>query len=255
MVPPMPPDASPSPIARAGLSTTAMVLAAGLGTRLRPITLTTPKPLVPVGGKAMLDHVLDRMTAVGVSSVVVNVHHLSDLIVAHMAGRDAPAHVISDERARILDSGGGTKKALAHFGGLPFLLANSDTLWLEGANDNVARLLATWDPARMDVLLLLAARERSVGFDGRGDFAIDADGRLTRRGERPEVPYAYAGFAIFRSEDFAQTPDEPFSLNLLFDRAAARHRLFGCVLDGVWMHVGDPASLAAAEARYAAGLP
>jgi N-acetyl-alpha-D-muramate 1-phosphate uridylyltransferase len=242
-----------SPIVRAGLSTTAMVLAAGLGTRLRPITLTTPK-LVPVGGKAMLDHVLDRMAAVGVERAVVNVHHLADQIEAHLAARASPRHVISDERARILDSGGGAKKALPYFDGKSFLLANSDTVWLDRADDNIARMLATWDENRMDVLLLLAERARSVGFEGRGDFSLDAEGRLARRGQRAEVPYAYAGFAIFRSVDFADTPDEPFSLNLLFDRAAARGRLFGMVLDGVWMHVGDPASLVAAEARHAAGL-
>lgn len=243
-----------STVRDAGLSTTAMVLAAGLGTRLRPITLTTPKPLVPVGGKAMLDHVLDHMTAAGVERVIVNVHHLADQIEAHMARRPWPAHVISDERARILDSGGGAKKALTYFGGKAFLLANSDTLWLEGSASNARRLVASWDATRMDVLLLLADRASSVGFDGRGDFAMDDAGRLTRRGQRDEVPWAYAGFAIFRSVDFADTPDEPFSLNLLFDRAASRGRLFGLPLEGIWMHVGDPASLAAAEERYAQGI-
>jgi MurNAc alpha-1-phosphate uridylyltransferase len=243
-----------STVRDAGLSTTAMVLAAGLGTRLRPMTLTIPKPLVPVGGKAMLDHVLDHMHAAGVERVIVNVHHLPDQIEAHMARRPSPAHVISDERARILDSGGGVKKALRYFDGKSFLLANSDTVWLESSGSNVRCLVATWDPARMDVLLLLADRASSVGFDGRGDFSKDDAGRLTRRGQRDEVPWAYAGFAIFRPDDFADTPDEPFSVNLLFDRAASRGRLFGLPLQGIWMHVGDPASLAAAEARYAQGI-
>lgn len=235
-----------------GLSDTAMVLAAGLGTRMRPITVHTPKPLIEVAGRAMLDQVLDRIAEAGIGRVVVNVHHLADLIEAHLARRKHPEAIISDERGALLDSGGGVKKALDHFDGKPFLLANSDTIWLDGARSNVVRLIEHWNAAEMDILLLLAATSSSVGFDGRGDFLFHTDGRLTRRGEREIVPFAYAGFAILKPDLFADTPDGPFSLNLLFDRAIERGRLYGMRLDGIWMHVGTPEAIREAEACVAA---
>ncbi|GGK33033.1 nucleotidyltransferase family protein [Salinarimonas ramus] len=232
--------------------TTAMVLAAGYGRRMRPLTTTTPKPLVRLGGKAMLDHALDRLAAAGVEKAVVNVHYLADLIEAHCARRSGPpALVISDERERLLDTGGGVKAALAHLGPGPFLLHNTDSVWIEGPRSNVARLVAHFDPARMDIALLLAATATSVGFDGPGDFEMDATGRLARRRERGVAPFAYAGVAILSPALFADTPEGPFSLNLLFDRAEREGRLHGLRLDGTWLHVGDPQAHREAEMRLA----
>lgn len=230
-----------------GLSPTAMVLAAGLGTRMRPLTVHTPKPLIEVGGKALLDHVLDRLEAGGAASAVVNIHYLPDLVKAHLARRRTPQIILSDERDRLLDSGGGVRKALPHFAGKAFMLANSDTMWIEGARDNVQRMLAQWDPDRMDGLLLMAAMATSIGFDGPGDFALDALGRLRRRSERQIVPFAYAGFAILKSNLFDGISDSVFSLNRIFDKALARERLYGLRLDGIWMHVGTPEAVGAAE--------
>lgn len=230
-----------------GLSPTAMVLAAGLGTRMRPITAHTPKPLIEVNGRAMIDHVLDRLETGGAERAVVNVHYLPDLVEAHLRRRHRPTIIISDERDELLDSGGGVSKALSHFAGKPFMIANSDTLWIEGARDNVGRMLAQWDADTMDAMLLLAAMATSIGFSGAGDFSMDADGRLKRRAERQVVPFAYAGFAILKPELFDNTPDTPFSLNRIFDKALARERLFGLRLDGIWMHVGTPDAIREAE--------
>ncbi len=234
-------------LADRGLSTTALVLAAGLGTRMRPITDTIPKPLVPVGGRTMLDFVIDRFADVGVRRVVVNVHHLADVMEAHLRHRTHPAVIVSDERAGLLDSGGGAKKMLPHVDAPAFLLANADTIWIEGARPNMVRLIERFDAARMDILLLLAAASASIGFEGRGDFAFEPDGRLRRRGEREVVPFAYAGVAIFRTALFDNAPEGPFSLNRLFDRAASEGRLYGERMDGVWMHVGTPRALEDAE--------
>jgi MurNAc alpha-1-phosphate uridylyltransferase len=230
-----------------GLSSTAMVLAAGLGARMRPLTLTRPKPLVAVAGRPLIDHVLDRLCEAGVARAAVNVHWLADQIEAHLARRRRPEIVISDERAGLLDSGGGARKVLDLLGPRPFLLANSDTLWIDGARSNVRRLVEHWDPARMDALLLLAATATSIGFDGRGDFTCAADGRLARRAERQIAPFAYAGFAILKPEQFEGMPEGAFSLNRVFDRALAADRLHGVRLDGVWMHVGTPEALREAE--------
>lgn len=230
----------------------AMVLAAGLGKRMRPITATTPKPLVEVGGRAMLDHALDRLLEAGIERAVVNVHYLPDLIEAHLARRERPAIAISDERDRLLETGGGCKRALPLLGDGPFLLMNSDSLWIEGPQSNVARLVAAWDPARMDILLLLASAATSVGYDGAGDFAMDPAGVLERRGERRQAPFVYAGVAILKPALFADTPDGAWSLNLLFDRAIAAGRLHGLRLDGQWLHVGTPDAIAVANARIEA---
>ena len=228
-----------------------MVLAAGLGTRMRPITDTIPKPLVEVGGQSLIDVALDRLAEAGVERVVVNVHHLADKIEAHVARRTAPRIVISDERERLLETGGGLKKALGVLGSEPFLTFNSDSLWIEGPHPNLQRLIRAWDPARMDILMLLAATATSIGYEGRGDFAMDAEGRLRRRQEREITPFAYAGVAILKPELLADTPDGPFSANLLYDRAIAAGRLYGLRLDGQWLHVGDPQSLATAAQRVA----
>lgn len=231
---------------------TAMVLSAGYGRRMRPLTTTTPKPLIRVGGKALIDHALDRLAAAGVEKAVVNVHYLADLVEAHCARRErAPAIVVSDERERLLDTGGGAKAALAHLGPGPFLVHNTDSVWLEGPASQIGRLVDFYDPALMDVALLLAPTATSIGFDGPGDFEMDAQGRLARRGERRVAPFAYAGVAVVSPELFADTPEGPFSLNLIFDRATRAGRLFGLRLDGVWLHVGDPQAHREAEARIA----
>ncbi|RXT51299.1 mannose-1-phosphate guanylyltransferase [Bosea sp. Tri-44] len=235
-----------SPIRRA------MVLAAGLGKRMRPITDTLPKPLVAIGGKTMLDHALDRLAEAGIADAVVNVHYLAEQVEARVAGRTQPRIVISDERARLLETGGGVKKALPLLGAEPFFHINSDSLWSERGASNVAAMAAAWDAGRMDMLLLLAERESSVGFDGAGDFFRDAAGRLTRRGKAAAAPHVYAGVAIIKPELFADTPEGPFSLNLLFDRCIAKGTLFGHPLDGRWLHVGTPEAIPLAEQAYAA---
>jgi len=225
----------------------AMVLAAGLGTRMRPLTDTTPKPLVKVGGKALIDYALDRLAAAGVETAVVNVHHFADQIERHLAARQAPRIVVSDERAALLDTGGGVVKALPELGGAPFFHVNADTLWIDGVKPNLESLAAGFDPGAMDALLLLASTTTSVGYSGCGDFAMAADGRLSRRGEREVVPFVYAGVAVLSPAMFTGAPAGAFSLNRLFDRAAENGRLFGVRLDGVWMHVGTPEAIAAAE--------
>lgn len=229
---------------------TAMVLAAGLGQRMRPITDTCPKPLVRIGGRAMLDHALDRLREAGIGRAVVNVHHLADRIERHLAPVKAPAVAISDERDALLETGGGVKRALPLLGET-FLAMNSDSLWTERGESNIRRMLAAWRPGEMDCLLLLAARD-SLGYDGRGDFHRDEAGRLARRAPGETAPFVYAGVGIFKRESFADTPEGAFSLNLIFDRAIAVGRLFGLVLDGEWLHVGTPEAIPAAEARLAA---
>lgn len=226
----------------------AMVLAAGLGTRMRPLTDTRPKPLVQVAGKALLDHVLDRLADAGVETAVVNVHHMADQIEQHLKGRTRPRIEISDERGELLDTGGGVVKALPKLGHAPFFHMNSDTIWIEGVTPNLPRLAAGFDPARMDILLLLASTTASIGYDGRGDFAMAPDGRLSRRAERQVAPFIYAGAAMLAPAQFANAPKGKFSLNTMFDRAIEAGRLYGLRLEGTWMHVGTPAAIKAAEA-------
>lgn len=234
---------------------TAMVLAAGLGTRMRPLTNDRPKALVEVGGRALIDHVLDRLEQAGVQTAVVNVHWFADRLEAHLANRAAPRIAISDERAELLETGGGLKKARPLLGDDPVFVANIDSVWIGrtskpgGALAELARL---WDPARMDAALLLARREGSIGFEGDGDFFLAEDGRLTFRGDAPSAPFAYMGVHITRPGYADSGPEGPFSLSPLWRRSAAEGRLFGCVLDGDWMHVGDPQARDEAEARLAA---
>jgi len=230
----------------------AIVLAAGLGTRMRPYNGQIPKPLVAIGGKSLIDYALDRLAEAGVERAVVNVHHLADAVEQHVTKRAHPQIVISDERAELLGTGGGVAKALPQLGNAPFFLINSDTVWLDGVKPNVARLAAAFDPAIMDALLLLAPTADSIGYAGRGDFAMLPDGRLRRRGEREVVPFVYAGAAILAPALFAGAPAGAFPLTLLFDRAGAKGRLFGLRLEGLWMHVGTPEAVAAAEAALAA---
>lgn len=231
---------------------TGMVLAAGLGTRMRPITDTLPKPLVRVAGRSMLDHALDRLAEAGITRAVVNMHHLADQIATHLAARTgAPAITLSDERDALLETGGGIRRALPLLGEAPFLAINADTLWIEGPRSNLRRLIEAYDPASMDMLLLLAPADTAFGYDGRGDFMMDETGRLTRRGAQPRAPFVYAGAGIFHAGLFAETPEGAFSLNLLFDRAIANGRLHGLCLDGNWLHVGTPDAIAEAEAQIA----
>lgn len=226
----------------------AMVLAAGLGTRMRPLTETLPKPLVEVNGRPLIDHVLDRLAQLQVEEAVVNLHHHADLLEAHLKAYSGPPRVVlSDERDALLETGGGVRRALGHFGDAPFFAINSDTIWIEGMRPNLARMESVFDPERMDVLLLLASTALSIGYDGPGDFLMDAEGRLTRRPERVMAPFVYAGAAILKPGLFADTPEWAFSLNRIFDRAREADRLFGIRLEGTWMHVGTPDAIAAAE--------
>ncbi len=215
---------------------------------MRPITDTMPKPMVPVAGKPMLDHMLDKLADAGVEQAVVNVHYLPDQIERHLATRRRPRIVISDERAQLLNTGGGVVKALAHFGDAPFFHVNADTIWIDGKTPNMNRLGSRFDPAAMDALLLLAPIEGSIGYAGRGDFSLEIDGRLQRRGERPAVPYVYAGAAILTPALFQDAPPGAFSLTRLFDKAGAAGRLYGLPLEGLWMHVGTPDAIGLAEA-------
>lgn len=225
----------------------AMVLAAGLGTRMHPLTARMPKPMVPVEGRPLLDHVLDRLAAAGVETAVVNIHHFADQIASHVQDRGRPRIVLSDEREQILGTGGGVAKALPHLGEHPFFHVNSDTIWIEGPRPNLDRLAAAFDPARMDALLLLAPTATSIGYDGRGDYGMAADGVLSRRSERDVAPFVYAGAAILSPAMFADAPAGAFALTKLFDRAEAAGRLHGLRLEGAWMHVGTPDAIAAAE--------
>src|SRR6185312_3901258 len=225
----------------------AIVLAAGLGTRMRPYNGHIPKPLVEIGGKSLIDYSLDRLADAGVESVVVNVHHLADILERHLAPRQRPHIVISDERGELLGTGGGVAKALPQLGDAPFFHVNSDTIWIDGVKPNLARLAEAFDGTRMDALLLLAPAASSTGYSGRGDFSMAADGGLMRRGEREVVPFVYAGAAILTPAFFAGAPPGAFSMSPLFDRAADTGRLCGLRLEGVWMHVGTPEAIQAAE--------
>lgn len=229
----------------------AMILAAGIGKRMRPITATIPKPLVEVGGRSLIDHGLDRLERAGVEMAVVNVHYLADLLRAHVSRRERPKVIVSDERDKLLDTGGGIAKALPHLGDSPFYVINSDSFWIEGPRPNLDWLAGGWNGDTMDALLLLASTVRSVGYNGRGDFLMDPDGHLVRRPERKVAPFAYSGAAILHPRLFADCPDGPFSLNRLFDKAIESDRLFGIRMDGTWLHVGTPETIGAAEISIA----
>jgi MurNAc alpha-1-phosphate uridylyltransferase len=230
-----------------------MVLAAGLGTRMKPLTDNIPKPLVAVAGKPLLDHVLDRLAEAGVETAVVNIHHLGEMIEKHVAGRERPRIIISDERGALLGTGGGVVKALPKLGGAPFFHVNADTIWIDGVRPNLERLAEAFDAGTMDALLLLAPTTGSLGYSGRGDFAMAADGRLTRRGQQDTAAFVYAGAAILSTAMFRGAPEGEFSLTTLFERAAATGRLHGLRLDGLWMHVGTVEAIEAAQAAIRAG--
>jgi len=213
-----------------------MVFAAGLGTRMRPLTETTPKPLVNVGGQAILDRVLDQLAVAGVTQAVVNVHHLGEQIIAHLANRQSPRIVISDERAKLLDQGGGIKKALPTLGNSPFFICNTDAFWREEGASNIQALARYYDPERMDAALLLAETESSLGVDWGGDFEIDAAGRLFQPAGRRR--YVYTGVGILSPRLFENVSEDVFKLSPFFFEAARRERLFGLPTQGLWMHVG-----------------
>jgi MurNAc alpha-1-phosphate uridylyltransferase len=228
-----------------------MVLAAGLGTRMRPLTETMPKALVPVGGRALVDRVLDELVAAGVERAVVNVHHLADQMEAHLAGRRDLEVLVSDERDELLDSGGGIQKARGLLGEDPIFVANIDSLWTDAAEPPLETLKRAWKPERMDLLLLLAPRGRGIGFEGPQGFLMDAEDRLTHSASPTVIaPLANVGFGIMKPQILDDRPREgAFSIIPTWHRLQAEDRLFGVVMDAFWMHVGDPAAREAAEAR------
>lgn len=231
-----------------------MVFAAGLGTRMRPLTDRMPKPLISVAGKPLLDHTLDRFAMAGVDMAVVNVHYRAGQIEAHLAARKAPKIVISDEREKLLDQGGGIAKVLAWLGREPFFLSNTDAFWIEGPVDNLRCLAAGWDPEKMDILLLVAAVAASVGVDFPGDFNMAPDGRLIRRLEREIAPFVYTGVGIVKPGLFEAEKRDIFPLAPFFFEAASKGRLFGQRLDGLWFHVGTPQAIEEAERKLARSM-
>ncbi|HEY0107170.1 MAG TPA: nucleotidyltransferase family protein [Rhizomicrobium sp.] len=231
--------------------TRAMIMAAGLGTRMRPLTDDRPKPLVEVAGRALIDHALDRLVAAGVTLAVVNVHYMAQMVKDHLSKRHDIEIVFSEESDALLGTGGGVAKALPHFMGEPFFVINSDTVWVEGIGHALDRMIARWDPGTMDALLLMAAMTTALGFEGRGDFNMDGDGRLSRVEERRSSPYAYPGVQIVHPRLFDGAPSGGFSTNRMWDLAIAKGRLFGIRLEGVWIHVGTPEAVKDAEAFLA----
>lgn len=232
---------------------TAMVLAAGLGTRMRPLTDKMPKPLIPVAGKALLDYALDRFSDAGVNRAIVNVHYLADQVETHLSDRRAPEIVISDERDLLLETGGGLKKARPHFGDAPVFCTNTDAILIDAAQEEACTSLSeTWRSLEMDALLLLVPIENTSGYDGKGDFNRNTDGRIALR-EGSTAPLVFTGLQLISPALIDEGPEGPFSTRILWDLASARGRLFGVVYKGDWMHVGDPQGLAAAEARLADG--
>ena len=231
----------------------AMVLAAGLGTRMRPLTNDRPKALVEVAGKALIDHMLDRLVAAGVETAVVNVHYFADLVEAHLKAREAkglgPKIVISDERPQALETGGGIKHALPLLGEGPVFVANIDSIWIEHGAAAVEAVAAAWDPAKMDVCLMLASTSGSLGFHDSGDVFLADDGVVRFKDAGEAAPLVYVGVHICKPRITADGPEEPFSLLPLWKRLAADKRVHGVAPDGLWMHVGDPEAKLAAEAR------
>ncbi|MGH6861147.1 MAG: nucleotidyltransferase family protein [Phyllobacterium sp.] len=230
---------------------TAMVLAAGLGKRMAPITDTVPKPLVKVAGKSLLDWGLEALAGAGVARAIVNVHYLAGQIETHLAGLAAPAIRISDERDKLLDSAGAIINALPQLGTDPFYVLNADTFWIDGARPNLVLLAEEWDDARMDILLMLARKDQATGYDGRGDFHLSDDGRLSRLKPTETSPYIYAGAAIIHPRIFAGATVDRISLNRYFDEAIAAGRLFGRGMDGIWLTVGTPDAIGDAETAIA----
>jgi N-acetyl-alpha-D-muramate 1-phosphate uridylyltransferase len=234
--------------------THAMVLAAGLGLRMRPLTLERPKPLIPVAGKPLLDHALERIDAAEIGTAVVNTHYKGEMIAAHLRDRARPRVVLSPE-AELLETGGGIRKALPLLGSRPFLVVNADILWLDGPTPAITRLIDAWRPDVMDVLLLVNPTVSAIGYDGSGDFFMDPVGQLTRRPKGRIAPFVFAGVHIVRPELYRHTPDDAFSNNLIWDRAAEAGRLYGIRHDGLWFHVGTPDTIGEVEERLELSRP
>lgn len=232
---------------------TAFVLAAGLGTRMRPLTDDRPKALVEVGGKALIDHMLDRLAAAGARRFVINVHYFADKLEAHLQARHDLDIIISDEREKLLETGGGLKKARALLGEDPIWVANTDSVWIEPHDGRaLSELAAAWDPEAMEASLLLARMDRTTGFDGAGDFFMDGNNHLAFRNEAPAAPLNYMGVHITRPSIIDGVDDEAFSLSKIWRTLAPKGRLTGVLMDGDWMHVGDPAARDAAAVRLEA---
>lgn len=225
----------------------AMILAAGLGTRMRAYTDTVPKPLVEIAGRTLLDRCLDRLEAAGIREIVVNVHHKADQIEAHLAQKIGKSVKISDERAQLMDTGGGLAKAHPHLGEAPFFTVNSDSIWLEGYRPALDRMAARFDPERMDALLLMSPMNKATGYDGRGDFLVKPWGQLAWRPWAKLAPFVFMGVQLVHPRFLADAPDGPFSIKILWNRAMAAGRLFGIRHDGLWMHVGSPDGVDAAN--------
>jgi MurNAc alpha-1-phosphate uridylyltransferase len=232
--------------------TAAMIMGAGLGTRMRPLTDDRPKPLVRVAGKTLIDHSIDRLVAAGVERIVVNVHYRAQMLRDHLAQRRDVTIVISDESDQLLDTGGGVVKALPLLGDAPFFVLNSDSIWTEDGPSALAAMLAAFDPARMDGLLLLADMVTALGYDGKGDFGLASDGRIARARGGDLPPFAYPGAQLVHPHLFADAPAGAFSTNILWDRAIAARRLYGIVLNGTWLHIGTPQARDEAESLLAA---
>lgn len=224
-----------------------MIMGAGLGTRMAPLTDTRPKPLVSFMGRPLIDHGLDRLADAGVEEVVVNLHYKADMLEQHLARVERLKVTLSDERDELLDTGGGVKKALPLLGTDPIFTFNSDSVWIEGQRPILSRMIDTWDPERMDALLMIASATNTIGEVRRGDFCMGPDGALTRRGECQVAPFMYAGVQIIKPGLFTDGPDGPFSTNLVWDQLIERGTLFGLRMEATWMHVGSPEDLEDAE--------
>jgi MurNAc alpha-1-phosphate uridylyltransferase len=228
--------------------TTAMILAAGFGTRMRPLTDDRPKPMVELDSRPMIDHILERLAKAGIERTIVNLHYQADILENHLKQRTIkPAILFSNERHAILDTGGGVRQALSLLGDQPFLLHNSDSVWIEHQTGNLSRLIAHNNPDTMDALLLMAPVKTSLGYDGPGDFFIENDGRLRRRNPNESSPNVFTGVSILHPRLFTNSPQGAFSLNILWDRAIDKGRVFGLPFKGTWMHVGTPQALTQAE--------
>ena len=227
-------------------SDTAMIMAAGMGKRMRPLTASQPKPLVRVSGKPLIDHALDRLQTAGVRNAVVNVHYLADALEAHVKTREAPSVVISDEREQLLETGGGMVKAQAHLPD-PFFCLNADNIWLDGPKDAFYDLSTRWDPEKMDALLLLVPHARALNFRGKGDFHMDALGAVTRRRSGRIAPFIYTGIQLVSHRLLRAAPEGKFSTNILWSRAIEEGRLFGTSFTGQWFEVGTPQAIAPTE--------
>ncbi len=233
-----------------------MIMAAGLGTRMRPLTDDRPKPMVIVGGKPLIDHAIDRLIAAGVNVIVVNVHYRAEMLINHLKRRSDGTKIhISEETDELLGTGGGVVKALPYFEGQPFFIHNSDSIWIEGFGHALDRMIERWDLGSMDALLLMASLVSTIGYEGAGDFMMDADGRLSRVPEQRVSPFAFPGVQIVHPRLFDSAPKGAFSTNIVWDRAIAKGRLFGIRLDGTWMHIGTAEALHEAEAFLAGVLP